>query len=87
MDRDEKWSDLWYIFKPTGFEKTLAEMDAEERENRRAIDGSYSALEKFAEWYKENDRILNKELEKGIDSLEKGEKYSSEEVYDELEKI
>ena len=30
---------------------------------------------------------LYKELEKGIDSLEKGEKCSSEEVYDELDKI
>ncbi len=30
---------------------------------------------------------LYKELEKGIDSLEKGEKYSSEEVYDELKKV
>lgn len=53
IDRDEKWSDLWYIFKTEGFEKTLAEMDANERENRRSIDGSYSALEKFAEWYQE----------------------------------
>ena len=26
VDRDEKWSDLWYIFKPEGFEKTLAEI-------------------------------------------------------------
>lgn len=51
IDRDEKWSDLWYIFKPEGFEKTLAEMDANERENRRLIDGSYSALENFAKWY------------------------------------
>ena len=55
VDRDEKWSDLWYIFKPEGFEKTLAEMDARERENRRMIDGSYSALERFAEWYQENN--------------------------------
>lgn len=31
--------------------------------------------------------MLYKELEKGINSLEKGEKYSSQEVYDELEKI
>ena len=31
--------------------------------------------------------ILYKELEKGISSLEKGEKYSSEEIYDELDKI
>ncbi len=28
---------------------------------------------------------LYKKLEKGVDSLEKGEKYSSEEVYDELD--
>lgn len=31
--------------------------------------------------------MLYKELEKGIDSLEKGEKYSSEEIFDELENI
>lgn len=55
LDRKEKWSDLWYIFKPKGFEKTLAEMNEEERENRRTIDGSYSALEKFAEWYEKNN--------------------------------
>ena len=42
------------FFMPKGFEKTLAEMNEEERENRRAIDGSYSALEKFAEWYEKN---------------------------------
>ena len=35
LDREEKWSDLWYIFKPNGFNKTLAEMDSKERENRR----------------------------------------------------
>ena len=26
VDKSEKWSDLWYIFKPKGFEKTLAEI-------------------------------------------------------------
>lgn len=31
--------------------------------------------------------ILNKELEKGINSLEKGEKYTEKEVYEELDKI
>lgn len=31
--------------------------------------------------------ILYKELEKGIDSLEKDKKFSEEEVYDELERI
>ena len=55
QDRKEKWSDLWYIFKPKGFDKTLAEMNEQERDNRRAIDGSYSAMEKFVEWYQENN--------------------------------
>ena len=53
MDRKEKWSDLWYIFKPLGFEKTLAEMDAKERENRRKIDGSVNAMQEFAKWYEQ----------------------------------
>ena len=51
LDRAEKWSDLWYIFKPKGFDKTLAEMDSEERENRRKIDGSVQAMQKFAKWH------------------------------------
>lgn len=49
-DRKEKWSDLWYIFKPNHFEKTLAEMNETEREERRKIDGSQEALKVFAEW-------------------------------------
>lgn len=51
IDLEEKWSDLWYIFKPNGFDKTLAEMDFEERENRRKIDGSVQAMQEFAKWY------------------------------------
>ncbi|MBO5141399.1 MAG: hypothetical protein J6C46_00080 [Clostridia bacterium] len=54
-DRDEKWSDLWYIFKPENYEKTLAQMTNEERENRKRNDGSYSALKVFADWYKERE--------------------------------
>ena len=55
LDIEEKWSDLWYIFKPKGFEKTLAEMDSKEREERRKIDGSVQAMQEFAKWYeKEN---------------------------------
>ena len=53
-DRDEKWSDLWYIFKPDNHEKTLAQMTSEERENRKRNDDSYSALKVFADWYKNN---------------------------------
>ena len=55
-DRKEKWSDLWYIFQPIYFNKTLAEMNEEEREARRKIDGSKEALQEFANWYEVNDR-------------------------------
>ena len=51
LNRQEKWLDLWYIFKPEGFDKTLAEMDSEERENRRKVDGSVQAMQEFAKWY------------------------------------
>ena len=54
LDRDEKWSDLWYIFKPKGFGKTLAEMELNERENRREVDGSVQAMQEFAKWYENN---------------------------------
>ena len=55
LDRSEKWSDLWYIFKPKGFEKTLAEMDEKERENRKKIDGSVQAMQEFANWYEKDN--------------------------------
>ena len=50
-ETDKKWSDLWYIFKPFGYDKTLAEMSEEERKNRikyKDID----AMREFAKWYK-----------------------------------
>lgn len=52
-NREEKWSDLWYIFKPDGFDKTLAEMNSEERENRKKTDGSVQAMQEFAKWYEQ----------------------------------
>lgn len=51
LDRQEKWSDLWYIFIPNGLTKTLAQMTPKERENRKKIDKSSSAIEEFAKWY------------------------------------
>jgi len=47
---DKKWSDLWYIFMPDHFDKTLAEMDVEDfkRHNKLKED---SAIKKFARWY------------------------------------
>lgn len=56
LDREEKWSDLWYIFKPETFEKTLAEMNSIEREERRKFDGSIEVLQVFADWYKKNEQ-------------------------------
>ena len=50
-DTKKKWSDLWYIYKPHGYDKTLAQMTDEERENRVKYK-SVDSLEEFAKWYK-----------------------------------
>ena len=50
-DTNKKWSDLWYIYKPQGYNKTLAEMTDEERENRTRYE-SVNAMTEFAKWYK-----------------------------------
>ena len=49
-DTDEKWSDLWYIYKPYGYNKTLAEMTYEERNNRIKYK-SIDSMKEFADWY------------------------------------
>jgi len=45
-------SDLWYVFVSIGYDKTLAEMTDEERNNRN--DNRTSAILEFIKWYKEN---------------------------------
>ncbi len=55
-DTNKKWSDLWYIFIPENYTKTLAEMTDSERakrneEREKKLANSMSA---FAKWYKEN---------------------------------
>lgn len=50
-DTDKKWSDIWYIFIPAGYEKTLAQMTEEERANRKKYE-SIDSMEEFAKWYK-----------------------------------
>lgn len=54
-------SPLWYVFKPKGCAKTLAEMSDEERILRK--DGHISAKEQFIHWYK-NESIKAKQLVK-----------------------
>lgn len=51
FDTDKKWSDLWYIFIPYGYDKTLAEMTDEERNNRIRCQQNSSAMEEFADYY------------------------------------
>ena len=51
-DTDKKWSDLWYIYKPCGYDKTLAQMSEDERLNRKKY-GSVNSIREFAKWYKE----------------------------------
>ena len=53
-DTKKKWSDLWYIYKPYGYDKTLAQMTDEERENRVKYK-SVDSLEEFAKWYKNKE--------------------------------
>ncbi len=50
-DTDKKWSDLWYIFIPYGYDKTLAQMNDEERANRTKYK-SIDSMSEFAKWYK-----------------------------------
>ena len=50
---NEKWSDLWYIYIPSGYDKTLAQMTKEERATRKKYE-SKDAMRTFAKWYLEN---------------------------------
>ena len=52
LDTDEKRSDLWYIYIPKGYEKTLAQMTQEERDSRVLYD-SVDSMEEFAKWCEE----------------------------------
>ncbi len=54
-DTNKKWSDLWYVFKPDGYDKTLAQMtdaEREEREKNRSRDKSIDSMSEFANWYR-----------------------------------
>lgn len=55
-DTEKKWSDLWYIYQPYGYLKTLAEMTEEERANRKRYK-SVDSMKEFAKWYKNQNKI------------------------------
>ena len=53
-DSDKKWSDLWYIFKPDGYDITLAQMTYDEIINK-VVHNSTSSIEQFADWYRKRN--------------------------------
>lgn len=63
-DTDKKWSELWYIFKPIGYDKTLAQMTDEERterEKNREKYNSVDSMREFAKWYNKRNKNENKD--------------------------
>lgn len=55
-DTNRKWSDLWYVFIPENYNKTLAQMTDEERKQREIErnDNSVNSMDEFAKWYLKN---------------------------------
>ena len=53
IDTNKKWSDLWYIYIPKNYTKTLAQMTDKERNERilKREKESVSSFEEFANWY------------------------------------
>ncbi|HSQ97700.1 MAG TPA: non-canonical purine NTP pyrophosphatase [Rickettsiales bacterium] len=52
---EKAWSDLWYIYKPYGYQKTLAELTSKEYEEYENADsGAKSSVENFVNWFKGN---------------------------------
>lgn len=49
-DRSEAWSELWKIFIPKGYNKTLSQFSSEERAERSSKRKGTTAFKKFAEW-------------------------------------
>lgn len=63
-DTDKKWSELWYIFKPIGYDKTLAQMTDEERterEKNREKYNSVDSMREFEKWYNKRNKNENKD--------------------------
>lgn len=49
-DNKDKWSDLWYIFMPNGYDKTLAEFTEEDFESYSQAKQD-SCMDQFRDWY------------------------------------
>lgn len=49
-NRKEAWSELWKVFIPDGYDKTLSQFSPEERSKRSSNKKGATAFKKFAEW-------------------------------------
>ena len=52
-ENGKKWSELWYIFKPLNFEKTLAEFEEKDFIQYNNISDP-SSIKKFGDWFNSN---------------------------------
>lgn len=57
-DTDKKWSDLWYIFIPYGYTKTLAQMTDEERKNRIICPQNISCMDEFSNYHEKTKKMI-----------------------------
>lgn len=57
-NNDQKWSDLWYIFIPFGYNKTLAELSNEEINKRPRCPQNTSAMEEFADYHRLTKKLI-----------------------------
>lgn len=59
VESEKKWSELWYIFIPDGFAKTLGEFSEEDMKKYDRVKES-SSIYKFGQWYtKEYEREIS----------------------------
>lgn len=55
QERTEAWSELWKIFIPSGYDKTLSQFTPEERKERSFKKNGSTAFKKFADWIGKNE--------------------------------
>ena len=56
-DNSKKWSDLWYVFIPYGYDQTLAQMTDEQRNSRKRCKENNSAMDELSDYYQKTKKI------------------------------
>lgn len=57
QDTGKNWSDLWYVFIPDGYDKTLAQMSDEERNNRKRTPEHNDAMDEIADYHRKTKKL------------------------------